>query len=216
MRSGRPSRRLAGRHPAEASTLPASEAPSSRKWRYLRRPTPTRRAITPGAIARSYPQHARPLGSPTTLPPRGGAAAAPGRLVCSSWSSDSSRSLYAWRSGVCGRRSADRLAVGWIVLVVAGTTLGTVPFLAWRVVEDIRYTSSLDPWLVPRYGVSVYRVHPEIFDNAALGASRPATRTTWRRRRRSTAAAGGLSSNGRSDICCRGSRSPTRPQRDGF
>jgi hypothetical protein len=59
------------------------------------------------------------------------------------------------------------LAVGWIVFVVAGTTLGSVPFLAWRVVEDIRYTSGLDSWLVPRYGVSVYRVHPEIFDNAA-------------------------------------------------
>ena len=59
------------------------------------------------------------------------------------------------------------LAVGSIVFVVAGTTLGSVPFLAWRVVEDIRYTSGLDPWLVPRYGVSVYRVHPEIFDNAA-------------------------------------------------
>jgi hypothetical protein len=60
------------------------------------------------------------------------------------------------------------VSVGWIVLVLTATTVGAVPFIAWRVVQDIRYTSHLDPWLVPRYGVSVYGVHPEIFDNAKL------------------------------------------------
>ena len=60
------------------------------------------------------------------------------------------------------------VSVGWVVLALTATTVGAVPFIAWRVVEDIRYTSHLDPWLVPRYGVSVYGVHPEIFDNAVL------------------------------------------------
>lgn len=76
--------------------------------------------------------------------------------------------LYAWRirlpvgAAVAGSRSS-----GWIVLVLVATTLGAAPFVGWRIVEDIRYTSSIDPWLAPRYGVSVSRVHPEIFDNAA-------------------------------------------------
>ena len=59
------------------------------------------------------------------------------------------------------------MSVGWIVLVLVATTVGTAPFIGWRIVEDIRYTSTIDPWLAPRYGVSVFRVHPEIFDNAA-------------------------------------------------
>lgn len=77
--------------------------------------------------------------------------------------------LYAWRirrlivSAVGGSRS-----VGLVVLILLGTTVGTAPFLGWRIVEDIRYTREIDPWLAPRYGVSVFRVHPEIFDNAAL------------------------------------------------
>ena len=60
------------------------------------------------------------------------------------------------------------VAVGWVVLALTATTVGAAPFIAWRVVEDIRYTSALDPYIVPRYGVSVYGVHPEIFDNAVL------------------------------------------------
>jgi len=57
--------------------------------------------------------------------------------------------------------------VGWIVIAVTATACGVVPFVAWRTIEDIRYTRAIDPWLSPRYGVSVLGVHPEIFDNAA-------------------------------------------------
>jgi len=77
--------------------------------------------------------------------------------------------LYAWRAlprlepDVGGSRS-----VSWIIVALLVTTVGTAPFLAWRVVEDIRYTRQVDPWVAPRYGVSVFGVHPEIFDNAAL------------------------------------------------
>lgn len=77
--------------------------------------------------------------------------------------------LYARRirlaivASVAGSRS-----VAYIVLALAATTLGAAPFIGWRIVEDIRYTSAIDPWLATRYGVSVFRVHPEIFDNAAL------------------------------------------------
>ena len=76
--------------------------------------------------------------------------------------------LYAWRI-----RDRVRVAAGGsgsvsaIVLVLLTTTVGTAPFLGWRIVEDVRYTSQIDPWLSPRYGVSVFKVHPEIFDNAA-------------------------------------------------
>ena len=75
--------------------------------------------------------------------------------------------FYAWsirgslRSDVGGSASVGRIA-----LVLVATTLGAAPFVAWRIVEDIRYTSGIDSWLAPRYGVSVYGVHPEIFDNA--------------------------------------------------
>lgn len=58
-------------------------------------------------------------------------------------------------------------SVAWVVVLLVAVGIGTAPFIAWRIVEDIRYTSSIDAWLVPRYGVSVYEVHPEIFDNAA-------------------------------------------------
>jgi len=67
------------------------------------------------------------------------------------------------------------VAVGSVVLALIATTVGAVPFIAWRVVEDIRYTSALDPYIVPRYGVSVYGVHPEIFDNAVLHIPRADT-----------------------------------------
>jgi hypothetical protein len=67
---------------------------------------------------------------------------------------------------VSGGFEGDR-AAAWIVAVVVAAAVGGAPFIAWRIVEDIRYTSSIDDWLVPRYGVSVFEVHPEIFDNAA-------------------------------------------------
>ena len=76
--------------------------------------------------------------------------------------------LYAWH--VRGRvlaATGGSGSVGAVVLVLLATTVGTAPFLGWRIVEDIRYTSQIDPWLAPRYGVSVFKVHPEIFDNAA-------------------------------------------------
>ena len=75
--------------------------------------------------------------------------------------------LYAW--SIRGRVRSDvggSVSVGRIVLVLVATTLGAAPFIAWRIVEDVRYTSGIDSWLAPRYGVSVYGVHPEIFDNA--------------------------------------------------
>jgi hypothetical protein len=76
--------------------------------------------------------------------------------------------LYAWRIRGHVRSSVGgSVGVGWIVLVLVATTVGAAPFIGWRIVEDIRYTSTIDPWLAPRYGVSVFRVHPEIFDNAA-------------------------------------------------
>jgi hypothetical protein len=62
---------------------------------------------------------------------------------------------------------AGQRTVAWIVAVLVAVGIGGAPFIAWRIVEDIRYTSAIDPWLMPRYGVSVFRVHPEIFDNAA-------------------------------------------------
>ena len=75
--------------------------------------------------------------------------------------------LFAWRirtGTVAALEGATVVAA--IVLVATAATLGSTPFVAWRIVEDIRYTSGIDPWLRPRYGVSVFRVHPEIFDNA--------------------------------------------------
>ena len=51
-------------------------------------------------------------------------------------------------------------------VMVATLALAAFPYVTWRVVEDIRYTSHLDSWLATRYGVSVFRVHPAIFDNA--------------------------------------------------
>jgi hypothetical protein len=75
--------------------------------------------------------------------------------------------LFAWRIRA---RTVSALegatVVAWIVLSATAVTLGSTPFVAWRIVEDIRYTSGIDPWLRPRYGVSVFKVHPEIFDNA--------------------------------------------------
>lgn len=76
-----------------------------------------------------------------------------------------------------------------ISVVVATLTLTAFPYVTWRVAEDIRYTSHLDSWLANRYGVSVFKVHPAIFDNAAAHmspraryylASSPALDTTRR------------------------------------
>jgi hypothetical protein len=59
-----------------------------------------------------------------------------------------------------------RRAQGVVTAVVAAVAIAAFPYITWRVVDDIRYTSHLDPWLADRYGVSVFRVHPAIFDNA--------------------------------------------------
>ena len=53
------------------------------------------------------------------------------------------------------------------ITLALGLGLGAAPFLTWRVVEDVRYTSSLDPWIVERYGVSVFEVHPAAHERAA-------------------------------------------------
>lgn len=60
-----------------------------------------------------------------------------------------------------------RRAQSIAVAAVAVLAIAAFPYIAWRVTEDIRYTSRLDPWIANRYGVSVFRVHPAIFDNAA-------------------------------------------------
>lgn len=61
----------------------------------------------------------------------------------------------------------DSLAVASIVLLLIATGLGSAPFVTWRFVTDIRQTSKIDAWLLPRYGVSEHGLHPELFDNAA-------------------------------------------------
>lgn len=75
--------------------------------------------------------------------------------------------IFAW---LIRRRVAEAVdgvrGVAAIALLLTATSLGAAPFVVWRIVEDIRYTSGIDPWLAPRYGVSVSGVHPEIFDNA--------------------------------------------------
>jgi hypothetical protein len=53
------------------------------------------------------------------------------------------------------------------ILVALALGIGGAPFLTWRVVEDVRYTSALDPWLVENYGVSVFEVHPAAHERAA-------------------------------------------------
>ena len=62
------------------------------------------------------------------------------------------------------RRSA---AVFTPVLAIALTLIAFSPYITWRIVEDVRYTSSLNSWIADRYGVSVAQVHPAIFDAAA-------------------------------------------------
>lgn len=53
-----------------------------------------------------------------------------------------------------------------VTATIAAVALLAFPYVTWRIVEDVHYTSSLDSWLANRYGVSVFRVHPAIFDNA--------------------------------------------------
>ncbi len=52
-------------------------------------------------------------------------------------------------------------------LAIALASISISPYVAWRIVEDIRYTSGLNSWIADRYGVSVAQVHPAIFDAAA-------------------------------------------------
>ena len=53
------------------------------------------------------------------------------------------------------------------LLAITVTLIMFSPYIAWRIVEDVRYTSGLNSWILDRYGVSVAKVHPAIFDAAA-------------------------------------------------
>lgn len=61
-------------------------------------------------------------------------------------------------AGGTGAAVASLLALALLVGV------GATPLTLWRIVQDIRYTSSLDPWLAERYGVSVFEIHPSLYD----------------------------------------------------
>jgi hypothetical protein len=54
-----------------------------------------------------------------------------------------------------------------VTLAIAAVTIAASFYATWRIASDIHYTSGLDSWLVPRYGVSVFHVHPAMFDAAA-------------------------------------------------
>lgn len=72
--------------------------------------------------------------------------------------------LWAWRrlrSQLAGEGGA---AVAGVVAVALLVGVAAAPFQIWRVVQDIRYTTSLDPWLAERYGVSVFEIHPSLYD----------------------------------------------------
>ena len=74
-------------------------------------------------------------------------------------------------AGATGRTLAT------VVALALGVGIGIAPYLTWRVVEDIRYTTAVDPWLVERYGVSVFEVNPAAYDRAAELIPRDATYT---------------------------------------
>jgi hypothetical protein len=57
-----------------------------------------------------------------------------------------------------------REPVALVVTTMLAVGIAAVPYATWRIVEDIRYTSALDPWLAQNYGVSVYEVHPALYD----------------------------------------------------
>ena len=61
---------------------------------------------------------------------------------------------------------ADRSAL--VVVAIGAAAIASFPYVSWRIVEDVRYTSALNSWIANRYGVSVDKVHPAIFDNAAF------------------------------------------------
>ena len=62
--------------------------------------------------------------------------------------------------------ATNAAAVAAVAAAALGVGLGAAPFVAWRVVEDLRYTTGLDPWLAERYGVSVSEIHPSLYDRA--------------------------------------------------
>lgn len=69
---------------------------------------------------------------------------------------------------IWSRRSNGGRAGGSSTVVAIVTALILFsPYIAWRIIEDVRYTSGLNSWIADRYGVSVAQVHPAIFDSAA-------------------------------------------------
>jgi hypothetical protein len=67
-----------------------------------------------------------------------------------------------WVAAGLGRDARDPVTLLLATTLAAG--VAAVPLATWRIVEDIRYTSSLDSWLADNYGVSVYEVHPALYD----------------------------------------------------
>jgi hypothetical protein len=61
-------------------------------------------------------------------------------------------------SGVTGA------VASWAVAAALAVGVGVTPFVVWRVVEDLRYTTGLGDWLAQRYGVSVSEIHPAAYD----------------------------------------------------
>jgi hypothetical protein len=68
------------------------------------------------------------------------------------------------RPKVAARLGGPRDPVTLVVVTMLAVGVAAVPYASWRIVEDIRYTSALDPWLAQNYGVSVYEVHPALYD----------------------------------------------------
>ena len=52
----------------------------------------------------------------------------------------------------------------WTVTAALAVGIGVAPFVGWRIAQDLRYTTSIDPWLMERYGVSVFEIHPAAYD----------------------------------------------------
>ena len=70
-----------------------------------------------------------------------------------------------------GERRRGSVAV---TVAIAAIAIAPAPYVTWRIVEDVRYTSGLSSWIAARYGVSVVQVHPAIFDAAAAHMPRTA------------------------------------------
>ena len=79
--------------------------------------------------------------------------------------------VYAGWMRRAGAANGGGYALGTPFAWIALTLIMFTPYIAWRIVEDVRYTSSLNSWIADRYGVSVVQVHPAIFDAAAAHMS---------------------------------------------